>query len=231
MIYSRVIKYCRIIVLLIFGISVSFTLVVGQDKVEESATSTEQLDRKTWEAFVEKADYFKPEPEEKTNNNVRRSTGEINLSFLKYIFIGIAIALIVFVLLRVFASELFQTKRNRKRGTEFTIDQLEDNIEEAPLYKWLREAIESKQYKLAIRVYYLIVLQELNEKRQILWHKDKTNYHYVREMSQQPTAMDFKNLTTIFEKVWYGPYEEIAAVDYEQIQPVFHQYINQITKK
>ncbi|MEZ5007349.1 MAG: hypothetical protein R2728_05465 [Chitinophagales bacterium] len=198
-------------------------------------SSHQNLDREQWSDMVEKADYWKNEKKKKEKKEERepmklKGMGEINLGFLKYIFIGLAIALVVYVLLRIFAAELFVSSKKINHSTSFSLEDIESNLDEAPLQKLLREAIESYNYKLAIRVYYLIILQNLNNRRLIKWHKEKTNASYLNEMREHLNFREFKIITNIFERIWYGAEEEISSEQFSLVQPAFDDFIKVIEK-
>ncbi|MEZ5004432.1 MAG: hypothetical protein R2730_15475 [Chitinophagales bacterium] len=196
--------------------------------------SYEPLDRETWEELVDKADYWKnekeKEKEEKKEPVKYKSMGEMDLGFLKYVFVGLAILLIVYILLRVFAAELFESSKKIKTGKGYTLENLESNLAEAPLQKLLREAIENREYKLAVRVYYLIILQSLNERKLIQWHKEKTNASYLNEMRAHINFREFRLITNIFEHIWYGADLEISSEQFSMIQPAFDDFIKVIEK-
>jgi hypothetical protein len=208
----------------IFGM-IFFSQLKAQSAPPEA--SSEQFNRKRWQTMIEKTDYFKPEKENKDIVNTKQ-INEINLGSLKYVMIGLAIALIVLVLLRIFAADLFRKKVITKNKPDFNFNDIEEDLNDAPLYNLLKEAIENKQYKLAIRIYYLIVLQELNQRNIIQWHKDKTNYQYIRELANHPLSGHFRHLTTVFERIWFGEVEEISDKDFHQLQSGFKNYIQTI---
>ena len=91
----------------------------------------------------------------------------------------------------------------------------------------LQQAIDRKEYSVATRLYYLLAIKTLSEKKLITWKKDKTNRNYLNEL----TGIDFKNqfreLTNIFERVWYGEVEIDAPV-FEDIQGRFRTFVQSI---
>lgn len=194
----------------------------------------EPLDREKWEELVDKADYWKNEKEEEKEEKKEpvkyKSMGEMDLGFLKYVFVGLAILIIVYILLRIFAAELFESSKRVNTGKGYTLENLESNLAEAPLQKLLREAIENHEYKLAVRVYYLIILQSLNERKLIQWHKEKTNASYLNEMRTHINFREFRLITNIFEHIWYGADLEISSEQFSMIQPAFDDFIKVIEK-
>ncbi len=202
---------------------------IEEQQISEMNSSVKTLDRAQWKELADKADYFKKEKQEE--NIVRdKPSGEMDLGFLKYLMIGIAIALIVFILLKVFATEIFKSSKKNNKTTQYTLEDIESNLNEVGLKKLLIDAIESKDYKLAIRIYYLIILQNLNQKKLIKWHKEKTNAHYLREMRSHLNFKEFKFITTIFEHVWYGETLEVSQQSFNSVELMFNDFINKIER-
>ena len=67
-------------------------------------------------------------------------------------------------------------------------------------------AIESKQYKLAVRYLFLNSLKLLSEKGLIELKNNKTNYQYLSEIKNNQIADVFRNTTSSFEWIWYGDF-------------------------
>ncbi len=89
-------------------------------------------------------------------------------------------------------------------GTEITMDNLEQYIQETDLERFLRLALEGGNYQQAVRVYYLQVIKQLSAAGAIAWSREKTNRDYIREMRPHPQASAFRALTRTYEAVWYG---------------------------
>ena len=106
--------------------------------------------------------------------------------------------------------------------------QLEENLHQADLDYFINQAIVQGDYTLAVRLYYLATLKELSLKHYIHWKKDKTNRDYLREMNRTSMAMPFSEITLLFERIWYGNVQ-LQQGDFEEIQPKFSTFIQQIT--
>ncbi len=87
----------------------------------------------------------------------------------------------------------------------------------------LEEALSKEDYREGIRIYFTFILKELIRKNWIHWKKDKTNHHYVLEMSSRPKADVFRECVRIYDLVWYGEYE-ISKRVYESLQPTLLNY-------
>ena len=61
----------------------------------------------------------------------------------------------------------------------------------------------------------------------IQWEIQKTNGNYLQEMFEHHLFDNFKNLTLIFERVWFGEVE-IDEKNYEKLEPLFDNMIQKI---
>ena len=123
-------------------------------------------------------------------------------------------------------------RRNKKitpsaNAEAIDLEQIEENIHETDFERYIRQALESKQFALAIRLYYLHILNELSQLKHIKWKKDKTNRTYLNEMSSSPFNQSFRQLTLIFERVWYGN-GELDEADFNALEPHFKTFLQQL---
>ena len=145
---------------------------------------------------------------------------------LKYIFFGVAILALVFVLWRLIQAQM--KLRNPKVKKQIAdLEQAVDEIQESDLDRLLRESMASDNYKMAIRVYYLMIIKGLSDKELIKWKKGKTNRTYVREMRKTDYYDRFKYLTREFEKTWFGE-KAISQTDFQRLHPDFQSFVNGI---
>jgi len=115
-----------------------------------------------------------------------------------------------------------QDGKTKKGAGAAAID--EENIHESDLERALREALEAKAYRQAVRVYYLMIIKTLAQKEWINWRKEKTNSDYLLEMIERPQYPTFRELTLVFEKTWYGDVP-VEARDFESLRPKFHRFL------
>ncbi|MGV3705224.1 MAG: DUF4129 domain-containing protein [Arcticibacter sp.] len=80
------------------------------------------------------------------------------------------------------------------------------NIHEISFDNQISEAIEKKNYKIAVRLHYLSVLKRLNDAGLIAWQPDKPNSVYLQELEDKKYRETFELLTRQFEYVWYGDF-------------------------
>jgi hypothetical protein len=76
-----------------------------------------------------------------------------------------------------------------------------------------------------VRYYFLIYLEKLERKKEIVYHQDKTNTDYGAELANSPNSETFAQLSYLYEYLWYGK-KEITAPVFEQISHTFKQAMN-----
>lgn len=147
---------------------------------------------------------------------------------------GILIVLLTLItLVLFFRSPYFLALLQKEKKADQDVFDWVDTLKEegdllgANLDKALSEAMKVPDYRMAIRLNYLQVLQALAKKKMINWRIDKTNEKYIRELEEAVLQSRLTGLTVIFEKIWYGN-KEIGREDYEQLIKAFHTMLRDI---
>lgn len=130
--------------------------------------------------------------------------GEISLEILKYVLIVAAIVAIVLILLKNNLRSLFYGK---SATTNIEFAELEEDIHAIDFNNLISKAIQEKDYRRAVRLHFLKLLKELTDKNLIAWKIDKTNKDYYIELSNTSYSRQFKELTFLYEYIWYGSFE------------------------
>ncbi|NNC83805.1 MAG: hypothetical protein HKN79_09515 [Flavobacteriales bacterium] len=220
---KRWIEYIPLLALTVFCLSMQ-----GQDNYLHEPIQESEPDEAQWTEALEDRDYVEESdpvtPVKDTPSSTPFDWGQF--SWLVYVMIGLLVIGLVFLLVKVLSA-----KQNRSVGrTTMLIEDLDDldtDLEGLPLDRLLREALNEKRYRMAIRIMYLIALQEMESSGWIRFRKDKTNLNYLREMGQRPERYSFSRLTMIFESVWYGNVD-FSAQHFETIRPAFDHYIDHL---
>jgi hypothetical protein len=84
------------------------------------------------------------------------------------------------------------------------VEQAEEKLLETDLEYLLRNAQQQMDWRLALRIYYLMVLKNLHEFNYIKWRKEKTNFDYNLELQNWQSLPDWKKITLQYERSWYG---------------------------
>lgn len=222
--------------------------VFGKTRPGEKSGSI-QFDRLEWQSLREDLNYATYPAEKAVKNSdstgnfgvtqENRSEGFIPerlqgpLKIMAVIFIAL-LALIFLVLF--FRSPYFLALLQRDPKAENDVFDWVDALKEegdligANLDEGLTEAMKIADYRMAIRLNYLQILQALAKKKMISWGIDKTNEKYIRELEEQVLKSRLTGLTVVFEKIWYGN-REIGREDYEQLVKAFHTMLQDINSR
>lgn len=212
---SKRILLCAALFLISFaGDAQDSTSVAKESVSEKNNTGTSQDDIWTdaeWEELRKKIDYEKEIEEKEEEQEEESSDPSAFWAWLKDLlqskaFRIVVIALVAGILFWLVLRILMRRDDSAKKASGILV--LDENPEELPaesdLEKLLRLALESSDRKSAVRILYLIALQRLNEKKYIIWKKNKTNRDYQIEIRQQHFYAGFQEITLLFEIVWYG---------------------------
>ncbi len=105
---------------------------------------------------------------------------------------------------------------------------IEENLPEADVLTPLESAILAKEYRKAIRLYFLLIVQRLTQSGEINWQKEKTNRAYILETYNKNYHAPFKTCVRIYERVWYGE-RQVDETDFLKIEPTFKQLSEQLS--
>ena len=146
------------------------------------------------------------------------------LRILPYIILLLILGLLIKFFLKVNMNTIISGK-TEKGNVLLTED--EEIINSKNIQSLIDKAISQKNYRLAVRYYYLLVLQKLQEKEVIEWEPQKTNEDYVREIKQKTIVDEFKNMTYLYDFVWYGNFE-INELEFSKVASKFNDLTTSI---
>lgn len=149
------------------------------------------------------------------------------LSALPYIILGIVLFLLLKFFLKV---NLKSSSLTSKNNPVVSITEEEELIKIKDISKLIQQAIQQKNYRLAVRYYYLNVLKQLENNALIIWEQQKTNEDYIKEISQKNIQHSFVNLTRLYDFVWYGNFV-INETEFARVEQDFIEANNLIHKK
>tara|TARA_R100001369_G_scaffold87019_1_gene122094 strand:- start:608 stop:1255 length:648 start_codon:yes stop_codon:yes gene_type:complete len=105
---------------------------------------------------------------------------------------------------------------------EVLMSEDEDIIKRQHIPSLIEDALNNKQYRLAIRYHYLFVLKQLTDAEQIDYEFDKTNTDYLNEITNKNLKNGFTNITRIYDFIWYGNFS-ITQKDYVKAKAQFNE--------
>jgi uncharacterized protein YxeA len=199
---------------------------------QEEKLPVKKFDEKKWKKIIGNTDYNEepPEPEKKQKSDSREpmSFGNWDSDILRVIAYVCIIGVIIFILYAV-TKNIKPSSPKLKLNHETDATAHVESIEDLDVNSLLRKTITDGNFRLAVRLYFLGLLKELNEQGIILWKKDKTNHDYLSELSNKDFYYDeVRKLTLAYEQVWYGEHR-LTTESYQQLFAEFenlHQKFN-----
>lgn len=209
------------------------------DTYENTSIKEHEFRKDNWERATKGLNYSKEKKEEVAQEDpIDTSDFDFDGSiftgnwagFFRVFFFIIVIGLLAFIIIKLMGSTAFLSNKNvDKTGLKYSIEQVEENIHEADLEDFARHALDKKDYKLAIRLYFLQILKHLSTNNFIKWKRDKTNKEYVREMNGTDLFKEFRSLSRLFERVWYSDVN-VQEHQFNRIRPKFLDFLKKIMK-
>ncbi|ADY28044.1 MULTISPECIES: DUF4129 domain-containing protein [Cellulophaga] len=149
------------------------------------------------------------------------------LGLLPYLLLVILIVVAVLFFLKTNMNSISLSKKNK---SAVTLSEEENIIKNEDIQQLIKNALEDKNYRLAIRYYYLYILKIMSEKDLIDWQLQKTNDDYQKELSNSTYAKPFVTITRLYDYIWYGDFA-IDETKYNKAAAEFIKLQNSITKK
>ncbi|RZJ69630.1 DUF4129 domain-containing protein [Flavobacterium sp.] len=137
--------------------------------------------------------------------------GNQTLTVLDWIF-KIVLVIVIVVVIFLIAKAILNKEGQWifGRGTSKRIlsaEEIERDIQAADFEKLIAETLSIGDRKLAIRYYYLWLLQKFTRRGIIVWDIEKTNSDYLYEIKSETDRKDFAYLSYLFNYIWYGDFE------------------------
>ncbi len=152
----------------------------------------------------------------------------INFGPLGWLFVLILIGAVVYLaytLLNEGGVGIFGASKNKSIQRFDDINA--DNIEHADIHALIKQAENDKDYRLAIRYYYLLTLKTLTLKNHIKFEDDKTNTEYLNELTDKPFAKGFSYASYLYNYIWYGKFA-LEEQQYNKAKDDFTTLLTQV---
>lgn len=157
---------------------------------------------------------------------VERATGILSFIFriLPYAIGVVVLFLLVKFFLKVNVKSMVQGNKNI---AVVTLSEEEELIKNEDINILINNAIEAENYRLAIRYYYLLILQKLSNRNLIGWEQQKTNEDYINEIREETLKNKFIAGTYLYDFIWYGNFE-LDKIAFLKAQNKFTELTNLI---
>lgn len=148
-------------------------------------------------------------------------TGEFVLKILLFLIATAALYFVIIALLKRGGLGIFE-KSNQETG--IPINGLTENIHEIDFIKEIFNFEQKGNFRYAVRYQYLYALKKLTDRKLIDWNPEKTNKDYVREFNDPKLKKQFREISYIFDYVWYGKFE-INKTNYQEFKKKFEDFV------
>ena len=185
--------------------------------------------RQSYNEHLRSKEGYKPErvtEDERGNENSREGSRSFSIpgGF------GMILALIVIPLFAFLVYMLFfkSPMAPKSKSIEEELESRKPTeIPKTELELLLEKAAKDKDYREAIRVYFIFILRGLMEKEWIEWEKEKTNASYLYEMRGKTLYSEFEATVSVYEIVWYGQ-RTPTEKEFEILEPRFKNLVKKL---
>ncbi len=132
----------------------------------------------------------------------------------------ILLIIIVMMLLKVDALRVFYSGADQGPTKYQTF---EENIHEMDFDQLIRDALQKKEYRHAVRLTFLHSLKLLSDKQHVDWRPGKTNHEYLEELKEGELKTGFNELSFYFDYAWYGDFSVNESL-YQRVQSIFDNW-------
>lgn len=187
--------------------------------------SSQAVDPSKWKEITTQHNYTETFNEQAVGeqDKTKESFDFGRLYWFKYVIFSIILTALAYFIYRFINLGNLRFKEKVRKQKIITCEGNIEDIKDADFDDALKKALRLKNYKLAVRIHFLQLLKTLADSGFINWKKHKTNRDYQNETRPFKWFSDFKNITRIYEIVWYGEYE-LSEVHYWDVKQVFDSF-------
>ncbi len=161
---------------------------------------------------------------EEDKKKKKKKNNKLDLPFLGHIGQIIAFSIIAILVIAILYFVFSNVEIEKKINPSDIPDYIED-IEEIDTISAFGVAMAEGNYRVALRMRFLRVLQILSEKNMIKWKPEKTNRNYNRELRGTEVSTAFSKMSHIFDYVWYGN-KEIDRATFEDMDKDYKTFLS-----
>jgi len=120
-------------------------------------------------------------------------------------------------------------RRKQKPIAEAEAGEMTENIFAINYPKEIETAIQSRNYRLAVRLLFLQLLTTMSERNVIQYQQGRTNFDYLAQLNKSGYYKDFFRLTRNYEYAWYGEFDMNPDI-FTAIKNDFETFEKRLTK-
>ena len=180
-----------------------------------------EVNASAWERFWRAVGQFFEQLFNFGNAEKTLSGLEILMRIIAVLIILFVVYMIVKIIINKEGGWIFSASAKKIVITQST----EENIHTLDFKVIINKALHDKNYRLAVRYYYMWLLKSLTDKGEIEWDIEKTNGDYYKEIKSESLKQDFQFLSYVYEYSWYGEFE-ISDADFSKTETAFLKLIS-----
>ncbi|MFY7811824.1 MAG: DUF4129 domain-containing protein, partial [Flavobacterium sp.] len=127
----------------------------------------------------------------------------------------ILILLVIYFITKALLNKEGQWIFGKSAKSVISDDNIEYHLHQTNFEQLINEKLNQKDFRLAIRYYYLYLLKKMSDQNIISWELNKTNSDYLYEIKNEVQKNKFEKLSYLFEYIWYGEFK-IDEIQYLQ---------------
>lgn len=166
-----------------------------------------------WDKFL---DWFWKKVEALFGNKA----GNLTIQIILY---SLSIAALVFIIVLLFKNNARALFYGKSASAKLDFVLSEENIHEIDFDKRIDDEVQKRDFRKAVRFYFLKIIKELHKQSFITWKQDKTNADYLKELNNSQHYHQFKELSKLYEYIWYGDFK-LNEPDFMQVIKKFDQF-------
>ena len=143
--------------------------------------------------------------------------------FIRYALLIAAVGFLVYLVFRIIGVDVIQMFSGESKKVNIPYTESLENIHEISFDDEIESAIAKGNFRLAVRLLYLLSLKKLNDAQLINWQIDKTNSAYLNELTDDGQRNGFGILTRQFEYIWYGNFP-VDSQSFQDINLLFQGF-------
>lgn len=148
----------------------------------------------------------------------------------KIILFAVAVIILVFAIIRIAGLGMLRPNPRLPGADWEGAEEISPERPGSDFEEWLRKAVKANDYRMIIRIRFLLILKELHERGLISWKKEKTNAEYLRELPGPELRHRFGLISDLFTWTWYGEYP-LTGQAFEKVEPLFDAFLQQLNQR
>ncbi len=130
---------------------------------------------------------------------------------------------VVYFFVKVMGADVTAVFKPNKENVDLAYDVDEETLNQIDFEQELRQATAASNYRLVIRLYYLMALKQAADANWLNLTQGKTNYDYLYDLKGKSIENDFKSLSYLFDYTWYGHFDadqQLVALAKEHLDQI-----------